>query len=235
MLFKRPSLERGHANHGWLDSYFTFSFADYYDPNFRGFSVLRVINEDRIQGGGGFDTHEHKDMEIITYVLDGAIQHKDTLGNSGVIYPGEVQRMSAGSGIAHSEFNHYKDKVSHLLQIWIFPKVKGLKPSYEQKSFKDQFGKNSFTLVASQTAKSGSLTIHQDVNLYIAHIAKDKELVFSNEAKRTYWIQVCKGDLLIKGTHLQEGDGLGITEEKELKFKSPEGAEFLFFDLPTKE
>lgn len=235
MLYKRPSLERGHANHGWLDSLFTFSFAEYYDPKHRGFSVLRVINEDRIQGGGGFDTHEHKDMEIITYVLAGAIEHKDTLGNTSIIRPGEVQRMTAGSGIAHSEFNHHKDKVSHLLQIWIFPRVKGLKPGYEQKSFKDRFGKNSFTLVASHNAKSGSLLIHQDVDLYVAHIAKGKELVFSSALKRSYWIQVCKGQVSVKDEDLREGDGLGIVNGNELKFSSKEGAEFLLFDLPTKE
>lgn len=234
MLLRRPSSERGHANHGWLDSHFSFSFAEYHDPKYHGFSVLRVINEDRIEGGGGFETHEHKDMEIITYVMKGAIEHKDSTGSSGVIRPGEVQRMTAGSGIAHSEFNHHKDKQTHLLQIWIFPRVKGLKPGYEQKSFKEKFGKNSFTLVASHNAKSGSLLIHQDVDLYVGNIAKGKELVFSNASDRSYWIQVCSGEVSVKGEDLKAGDGLGIVGERELNFSSKAGAQFLFFDLPTK-
>jgi redox-sensitive bicupin YhaK (pirin superfamily) len=234
MLFKRPSLERGHANQGWLDSYFTFSFAEYFDPKHHGFSVLRVINEDRIQGGSGFGTHPHKDMEIITYVMEGAIEHKDSLGQSTVIYPGEVQRMTAGSGIAHSEFNHFKDQVSHLLQIWIFPKVNGLKPGYEQKSFKDQFASQEFTLVASQSGKAGSLMIHQDVELHVACLGKGKAVDFPIRTERSYWIQICKGQVSINGEAFHEGDGLGITNEKALKFATRDGVEFLLFDLPAK-
>jgi len=233
MLIKRPSLERGHSNLGWLNSNFTFSFADYFDPKHHQFGVLRVINEDRIQGGGGFDTHAHKDMEIITYVLEGGVEHKDSLGHSGVIYPGEVQRMSAGSGIAHSEFNHYKDRVSHLLQIWIFPKVKGMKPSYEQKSFKDKFASQELTLVASQSGSSGSLTIHQDVSLYVGHLKGGKDLKFEAKAERSYWFQICKGQLSVNGIDLHEGDGLGVKEESTLKIHSTSETEFLLFDLAS--
>jgi redox-sensitive bicupin YhaK (pirin superfamily) len=232
MLIKRLSLERGHSNHGWLDSYFSFSFGEYYDPKHLRFSALRVINEDRIQGAMGFDTHEHKDMEIITFVLEGAIEHKDTLEHSTIIRPGEVQRMSAGSGIAHSEFNHFKHRVSHLLQIWIFPRVKGLKPSYEQKSFQDQFASNDLTLIVSESGREGAITIHQDAEIYAGHLGKTKDLNFSCKPDRNYWIQVYQGLVSVNGESLKEGDGLGVFNEAALKFQTQNGVKFLLFDLP---
>ena len=236
MFFKRPSLERGHSHLGWLDSYFSFSFADYYDPKYRGFSVLRVINEDRIQGGEGFPTHGHKDMEIITYIISGALEHKDTMGNSTVILPGDIQRMSAGSGVEHSEYNHHKDQLTHLLQIWLFPHVKGLKPSYEQKSFKKEFASQDLTLVLSQSGRLGSVRIHQDSEVYVAQLKADKKLEFPANPDRDYWLQVYKGQVVVNDEFiLNSGDGLGVCKENHLLFFTTEGAEFLLFDLPPEK
>lgn len=233
MLQVRKAKERGHAVHGWLDSHHTFSFADYYDPDFMGFRDLRVINEDRIQGGQGFPTHPHKDMEIITYVIEGALEHKDTLGTQSVISPGEVQHMSAGTGIQHSEFNSLRDKETHLLQIWILPNAKGIKPGYGQKSFAEQIKKGELVLAASPEGRSGSIPIHQDVDLYFAKWNSAREQDFKFRGKSRYgWVQLVSGNLDVSGVSLGPGDGLAIAAEENLTLTSKGAAEFLLFDLP---
>ncbi len=234
MLQVRPADARGHANHGWLDSYHTFSFADYYDPSNMGFRDLRVINEDRIAGGRGFPTHGHNDMEIITYVIEGALAHKDTLGTSSLILPGEVQTMTAGSGIQHSEFNHLQDQSTHLLQIWILPDQSGLKPAYGQKSFAEQLQSvtnKNLVLVASKGAREGSVGIHQDVDLYVGKWATSTRVDFTLRSPYG-WVQMVRGSLVASGQTLSAGDGLAIANEKSLTFESKGAAEFLLFDLP---
>lgn len=231
MIAHRRTDERGHANHGWLDSYFTFSFAEYYDPKFMGFRDLRVINEDRIAGGKGFGTHPHADMEIITYVISGALQHKDSLGNGAMIKPGEVQHMSAGTGIRHSEFNPLPDSETHLLQIWILPDKKGYPPGYGQKDFSQQFLTNDLTLTVSKTGRDGSIAINQDVDLYVAKWEKAKTLSFKARAGRGFWVQLVRGELQINNLKLNPGDGVAVNEENELKMQSAGAAEFLLFDM----
>jgi len=232
MVQVRRSEERGHAVHGWLDSYHTFSFADYYDPGFMGFRNLRVINDDRIEGGEGFPTHPHKDMEIITYVIEGALQHRDTLGTQSVITPGEVQHMSAGSGIQHSEFNALPDKTTRLLQIWIMPDERNLKPSYGQKSFAGQLDRESLVLTASPDGRDGSLPIHQDVDLYVGKWTSAREHEFQFRAKGRYgWLQVANGELQAGDVQLKAGDGLAVAGEEKIALKSKGTAEFLLFDL----
>lgn len=231
MMNVRKSKDRGFAEHGWLRSYHTFSFADYYDPNFMGFKTLRVINEDWIQGGMGFQTHPHRDMEIITYVIDGALEHKDTLGNSTVIRPGEVQRMSAGSGISHSEFNHFKDKETHLLQIWIQTEKKGVAPSYDQKSFLPRIKANELTLVASRDGKDDSVVVYQDMRMYVGNLEAEKTLTFEILKKRGVWLQVVKGSLTAVDQKLSAGDALSIENESLLNLQGVEPAEFILFDL----
>lgn len=240
MLYYHPSEKRGHAKHGWLNAKHTFSFADYYDPDFMGFRVLRVINEDRIEGGAGFPTHGHSDMEIITYIIDGAIEHKDSLGSHGVIRPGDVQRMSAGTGVRHSEFNHEKNKETHLLQIWIEPQTKGTLPSYEQKSFVKELEAKNFVLVANPEGKDGSVHIHQDVNIFVGKFKAGDEKRVEVAQNRYVWIQVVRGELEVNGQNLKSGDGLAASQEKVLVLKAKSSAsapeaeqnEFLFFDLP---
>jgi redox-sensitive bicupin YhaK (pirin superfamily) len=231
MMQIRKSGERGHADHGWLDSRFTFSFADYYDPSFMGFRDLRVINDDRIEGGAGFPTHGHRDMEIITYIVEGALEHKDTLGTTAVIRPGEVQRMSAGTGIQHSEFNHLKDQPTRLLQIWIMPSARGIAPGYEQKDFSSQLGSQAVTLVASRTGRDGSVSLHQDVDVYAAKWPRANELNFTLRAGRYVWLQVVSGAVNLNETPLSGGDGAAVANETALSLKSAAGAEFLLFDL----
>lgn len=231
MMTLRKSEERGFADHGWLKSRHTFSFADYQDPNHVHFRKLRVINEDWINPAEGFGTHPHEDMEIITYVLSGALEHKDSMGNSSVILPGEVQRMSAGTGVTHSEFNHSKEDVTHLLQIWIFPREKGLKPSYEQKKFSDELKTNKLCLVASKNGREGSVTIHQDVDLYASILEKEEDISFNIQKDRYLWIQVIKGSLNVNGHSLNSGDAASLSDELSLKLQAPEKAEFLVFDL----
>lgn len=226
----RKSEDRGRAELSWLSSFHTFSFSEYYDPAHMGFSVLRVINEDWIQPGAGFATHPHKDMEIITYVIEGAIEHKDNMGNSSVIVPGEIQRMSAGTGVYHSEYNHRKDGVSHLLQVWILPERKGLTPGYGQKSFKDRLG--SLTLLASRDGRDASISLNQDMNLYAAKFQKPEELNFTLLRGRKAWIQLVRGALLVDEIPLNPGDGLAIENENAFRLKGDAGAEFLLFDLP---
>jgi hypothetical protein len=228
MLHLRKSNDRGHANHGWLDSWHTFSFADYHDPQHASFSVLRVINEDRVSPGEGFPTHPHRDMEIITYVLEGALEHKDSLGTGSVIRPGEVQRMSAGIGIRHSEFNHSQTEPVHFLQIWILPDRQGVKPGYEQK----RIGLDGqLRLVASPDGHDGSVTIHQDARVYAARL-NGSEVTHTLASGRRAWLQVARGAVKLNGTTLQAGDGAGIENETALQLAADGSAEVLLFDLP---
>ncbi len=231
MIAHRRTSERGHANHGWLDSHFTFSFAEYYDPKFMGFRDLRVINEDRIAGGKGFQTHPHADMEIITYVISGALAHKDSLGNGTTIKPGEVQHMSAGTGIRHSEFNPLPDTETHLLQIWILPDKRGYPPGYGQKDFAQKFLESDLTLTVSKTGRNGSIAINQDVDLYVAKWREAKAVSFKARADRGYWLQVVSGEVKMNNLKLTSGDGGAVTDESELKIQSQGAAEFLLFDL----
>jgi hypothetical protein len=228
MLQLRKAHDRGHANHGWLDSWHTFSFADYHDPQHVSFSALRVINEDRVAPGEGFPTHPHRDMEIITYVLEGALEHKDSLGTGSVIRPGEVQRMSAGTGIRHSEFNHSQSEPVHFLQIWILPDRQGVKPGYEQK----RIGLNGqLRLVASPDGSDGSVTIHQDARVYAARLNGD-EVAHTLEPGRRAWLQVARGTVKLNGTTLHAGDGASIENETTLRLAADGSAEVLLFDLP---
>ncbi len=231
MIQYRRSHERGHANHGWLDSYHTFSFAGYYDLDFMGFRDLRVINEDYIDGGSGFPTHPHADMEIITYIVEGALGHKDTLGNSTTINPGEVQRMSAGTGIQHSEFNHEKNAKTHLLQIWIMPERRGIKPSYGQKSFAAELVTQDLTLVVSKDGREGSVSINQDVDIYAAKWTSARTTKVALKEDRYAWLQVITGPLKLNGESLNSGDAAAIGNETEISLQSDGEAEFLFFDL----
>lgn len=232
MVLLRKSEERGHANHGWLESFHTFSFAGYYDPQFMAFGPLRVINEDFIAGGGGFPTHPHEDMEIITYVIEGALQHKDSMGNSTVIKPGEVQKMSAGTGVRHSEFNPNKDEACHLLQIWVIPSKEGIAPSYDQKNFAESFSKNKLTLVASPTGEQSSIQVTQDMRLHVGNLKADEKLEFTSNPDRKFWIQLVKGEIDVNGNKLQAGDALAAVKEDVLNIKAQTKSEFLVFDLP---
>jgi len=231
MITVRKSDERGYADHGWLKSRHTFSFADYHDPKYMGFSDLRVINEDRVMPSQGFGQHSHRDMEIISYVLEGALEHKDSIGNGSVIRPGEVQRMTAGDGIDHSEYNHSSEAPLHFLQIWILPEKNGLEPGYEQKMFRDEDLKNKLHLVASRNGSDGSLTVHQDVNIYVGKLDPDTILQLSFDEDRKNWVQVAKGKVDVNGTKLETGDGAAITDEEKLAITAEEESEILFFDL----
>lgn len=228
----RRSHERGQADYGWLKTKYSFSFSDYYDPEHMGFSVLRVINEDYIAGGGGFPPHPHRDMEIITYVMEGVLEHKDSMGNTAVMKPGDVQRMSAGTGVRHSEFNHSSTERVHLLQIWLLPQRVGIEPSYGQKSFADRIGQQALTLVASPTAAQGSIAINQDVNLFVGKMKKDQIHELNLSSGRKMWIQVVQGSLQVDDTKLQEGDALAVSDENYFKLMASEENEFLLFDLP---
>ncbi|MDE2223212.1 MAG: pirin family protein [Candidatus Omnitrophica bacterium] len=230
-MILRPSAERGHADHEWLNTYHTFSFADYYDPSHTGFGTLRVINEDRIKGGTGFDTHPHHDMEIVSYIVSGGIEHQDSIGNKGVILPQEVQIMSAGTGVEHSERNHFKNQETHFFQIWILPDKKGIAPRYEQKSLKDQFNKQKLTLVVSKDERDGSLLINQDVDIYIARLKMQEEINFNIRSGRHVWLQLIKGNIQINGIDVKSGDGLAVSNEKTLPILSKADSEFILFDL----
>jgi len=231
MISVRKAADRGHFNHGWLDTYHTFSFAEYHDPKFMGFHSLRVINEDVVEAGAGFPTHSHRDMEIVTYVLSGAVEHKDSMGNQGLIRPGEVQRMSAGSGVTHSELNPSKKEALHLLQIWILPEKKGQKPSYEQKSFSEVLDSGRLVLAASQDGREGSVTVGQDVNVWAARLKAGTQLSLPLKSGRHAWFQVVKGLLSVNGQNLSTSDGAGLSGESELKLQANSAAEFLLFDL----
>ncbi len=222
---------RGAADHGWLRARHTFSFANYYNPERVEFGSLRVINEDRIAPGMGFGTHPHRDMEIITYVIDGAIEHKDSMGNGTIITPGEVQRMTAGTGVQHSEFNHSQDEELHLLQIWIYPEKKGLEPGYEQTRFTREDKLNRLRLVGSRDGREGSVTIHQDVNLYASVLEPGKEATLCLGKDRRIFVQLVRGDIDVNGRPLSAGDGAQIEGERELKTRATSEAEFLLFDM----
>lgn len=233
MIKIRKSTERGSANHGWLDAKHTFSFADYYDPAHMGFSVLRVINEDRVAGGAGFPTHGHKDMEIITYIVEGVLEHQDSMGNKATISPGEVQRMSAGTGVRHSEYNHLKDKKTHLLQIWITPDKNAYPPSYEQKNFAAQFAENALILVASNTGRDGSVSLNQDVDIYAAKSAKAGDKILNTQADRFYWLQVVSGVVIFNDVTVGAGDAVSASMLTRIHLKWQPNSEFLLFDLPA--
>ncbi len=231
MLAIRPANERGHANHGWLDSRHTFSFGHYYDPNFMGFGPLRVINEDQVKPAQGFGTHGHSDMEIISYVLDGALEHKDSLGTGSIIRPGDVQRMTAGTGVRHSEYNASSTDPVHFLQIWIIPEKNGLQPSYEQKAFSDEEKQGKLRLVGSRDGRDGSVTIHQDVNLYSALLSDGDEIDYDLAEGRNGWIQVARGSLRVDGSELSAGDGVALRGAKNVRLEGIEDAEILLFDM----
>lgn len=231
MLTLRKREERGHVKIGWLDTYHSFSFGEYYDPRYMGFRALRVINDDRISPSAGFPTHGHRDMEIVTYVLEGSLEHRDSLGTGSVIRPGEIQRMTAGTGIRHSEYNHSADEAVHLLQIWILPEQENLEPSYEQKTTGLTEHPNEFRLIASRDGRQGSVTVHQDMNLYAGLIEPGQTITQSLDGKRYGWLQMARGDAMLNDLPLREGDGVAIAEETELILSSENGAEVLLFDL----
>ncbi|MBS2022353.1 MAG: pirin family protein [Deltaproteobacteria bacterium] len=231
MIALRRANERGHANHGWLDSFHTFSFADYYDPRFEGFRALRVINEDRVAPGQGFGTHAHRDMEIVTYVLEGALAHKDSMGNGSVLQPGDVQRMTAGTGVRHSEFNGSEKEEVHFLQIWIIPGKQGLAPGYEEKRFapEDKLGK--LRLVASPDGRDGSVTVHQDATISVALLEPGQKVEHGLAKGRHAWVHVASGAVKLEGETLRAGDAAAVTQETLLRIEGVERGEVLVFDL----
>jgi redox-sensitive bicupin YhaK (pirin superfamily) len=231
MIRIRKAAERGHFDHGWLDTWHTFSFADYYDPDHMGFRSLRVINDDRVQPGQGFGMHGHRDMEIITYVLDGALEHRDSLGNGSVLRPGELQHMTAGTGVRHSEFNPSDKEGVHLYQIWLLPNKNGLKPSYEQKAFSAEDRRGRLRLVASPTGEQGSLTIHQDARLYLSTLPAGETVAHVLKLGRHAWLQVLRGRVTLNGQPLAAGDGAAVSEEERLGIKGQDDAEIMLFDL----
>ena len=231
MITVRKAQERGHANHGWLDSFHTFSFAGYYDPKHMGFGDLRVINDDVVQPKRGFATHSHEDMEIVTYVLEGALEHKDSLGTGSVIRPGDVQRMSAGTGVTHSEFNHSASELVHLLQIWILPERDGLQPSYEQKHFSEDERRGRLRLVASRDGREGSVRVHQDAELYATLLGDGDAVEHALAPGRRAWVQVARGEVELNGVRLEKGDGAAVSGERSLRLARAKAAEVLLFDL----
>lgn len=231
MIAVRRSAERGHANHGWLDSYHTFSFANYYDPAHMGFRSLRVINQDRVEGGKGFGTHSHRDMEIVSYVLEGELEHKDSMGNGSTMRPGDVQRMTAGTGVSHSEYNHSSTDPVRFLQIWLLPDRQGLKPGYEQIHFSNADKRNQLRAIAAREGRDGSVTVHQDVTLYASVLDAGKQVEHALAGDRHAWVQVIRGQLDLNGITLEAGDGAAISEDKQLAFSAIDEAEFLLFDL----
>ena len=231
MIYVRKSSERGHLDHGWLDTYHTFSFDQYYDPRFMGFRSLRVINEDRVAAARGFPTHPHRDMEIITYILAGALAHRDSMGNGSTIRPGDVQRMSAGTGVRHSEANPSETEPVHLLQIWITPEARGIEPGYEQRRFADEEKRGRLRLVASRGGREGSVTIHQDADVYAALLEPSESATHELAAGRGAWLQVARGAVELNGQRLEQGDGAAVEDEKRLEIVGREAAEVLLFDL----
>ena len=230
MITIRPANERGGGNHGWLDTRHTFSFSDYYDPRHMGFRTLRVINEDRVAPGQGFGTHPHRDMEIVTYILSGALQHKDSMGTGSVIRPGEIQRMSAGTGVTHSEFNASKTEPVHLLQIWLLPNKKGIEPSYEQKAIPTN---GALTVIASPDGGENAVRIQQDARILAARLKKGTSTTHRLRSLRKAWVQVARGTVMVNGRTLHAGDGASLAEEEMVSLVAPdEAAEALVFDLP---
>jgi hypothetical protein len=231
MIEIRPAEQRGRGDHGWLDSRHTFSFADYYDARFMNFGPLRVINEDRVQPGQGFGTHSHRDMEIISYVLEGALEHKDSLGNGSVLRPGYVQRMSAGTGVRHSEFNHSPSELVHFLQIWIIPDHHDLLPSYEERAFPEDEKRGRLRLIASQDGRDDSVLVHQNVDLHAALLAAGDSLAHVPKPGRRIWIQITRGAIDVNGKKMSAGDGAAIIDEERLAIRGESDAEILLFDM----
>jgi redox-sensitive bicupin YhaK (pirin superfamily) len=231
MIRIRRSAERGYFDHGWLQTYHTFSFAGYRDPQHMGFRALRVINEDRVAPGQGFGTHGHRDMEIVTYVLEGALEHRDSMGNGEVLRPGEFQRMSAGTGIEHSEFNPSASEPVHLYQIWLFPERKGITPSYEQKAFDPAERHNRLRVVASRDGQDGALTIQQDARILLGTIDPGEQIARAIPPGRHAWLQVLRGAIELDGTRLVAGDGAALSEEPSVTLRAAEPAEVMLFDL----
>lgn len=231
MITLRPADQRGYFQNEWLESWHSFSFGEYYDAAHMGFAALRVINDDRVAPGQGFATHGHRDMEIVTYVLAGALEHKDSLGNGSVMRPGDVQRMSAGTGIRHSEFNHSRAEPVHLLQIWILPEREGLPPGYEQTHFPVMERQGTLRLVGSRDGRDGSVTIHQDVNLYASVLSAGETVTQMTVPGRHVWVQVARGNVTLNGVKMQAGDGAAVTGENAVTLAALTDAEFLLFDL----
>jgi redox-sensitive bicupin YhaK (pirin superfamily) len=231
MITIRGAKERGHFDHGWLNTYHTFSFDQYYDPRYMGFRTLRVINEDFVAGGRGFPKHGHRDMEIITYILEGALKHEDSMGNGSVIRPGDVQRMTAGTGVRHSEQNASEREQVHLLQIWILPHTVGLEPGYEQKAFSEDERRGRLKLIASDDGSDGSVVVHQDVKLFASIIPAGEQVEHTMDQQRHAWIQVARGAVSVNGEKADQGDGVMVAGESNLQIKAEENAEVLLFDL----
>lgn len=232
MIEIRRAEDRGRTEWGWLDSRHTFTFGDYHDPHQMGFGALRVLNDDRVQPGQGFGTHAHRDMEILSYVLEGALEHKDSSGGGGVIRPGEIQFMRAGSGVTHSEYNHSKTEPVHFLQIWIIPDKRGLPPRYDQREFDGEKAARSFTLLASPDGRDGSIAIAQNANVWMTRLEKGESRPMTLEPDRKTWIHAARGAASLNGSRLHEGDGAAVNGEGSLRFLGDEGAEILVFDLP---
>jgi len=232
MITLRKSQDRGHANHGWLDSYHSFSFSEYFDPEHMQYSVLRVINEDKVAGGTGFGMHPHRDMEIITYMLAGELRHQDSMGNGSVISAGDVQRMTAGTGIRHSETNATTDKQAHLLQIWLIPAQNGLPPSYEDKHISEARKLNRWCLIASPDGRSHSLMIHQDVELWATILQENNTLEYAVQSERCVYLHVARGQLTLNGRILSTGDAAMISADQKIEIQAQQASEVLLFDLP---
>ena len=231
MLQIRKATERGHADHGWLNTYHTFSFGSYHDPRHHQFRSLRVMNEDWVAPGRGFGTHPHRDMEIVTYVLEGALEHKDSMGHGEVLRPGEFQRMSAGTGIEHSEYNPSSSQATHLYQIWLFPEEKNLTPSYEQKQFPAEGRHNRLQRVASRDAAEGSLQIHQDASIFLSELDPDRSVTWQPADSRYTWLQVLKGSVELNGVSLSAGDGAAADDAQPLEMRATTDAQIMLFDL----
>ncbi len=231
MISIRPSQDRGQTKLSWLDSRHTFSFGEYHDRRYQGFQQLRVINEDKVQPGKGFETHEHRDMEILSYVLEGTLAHKDSAGTSSLIRAGEVQRMSAGTGIRHSEYNPSKTSRVHFLQVWILPDQRGIEPSYEQRVFSREEKRSRWRIVAAKDGRDGAVTVHQDMELYIALLDPGDKLTYELQPKHHAWVQVTRGEVVLNDNRLLQGDGASVSQEKILEASTMAQAEILLFDL----